>query len=467
MHPIYDWLVRRRMPLTYLHEIARYGISWLPNGKLKDNCEWALQRALFFVKTTNIKVVSNLGKCPNYTVFEIDSFLSPEECDRIVQIAKEKGVVDSTIIDDRGTRVLDLFTRKSKQTWLKDADDPMVAQVSQWVADITDLPVAHQEDLQVVSYPEGGYYNAHFDASFHPDVIPNMNRGCGPRLYTFLIYLNDDFEGGETDFPEAGVCVKPKKGKAILFQNIDNHQDLIPESMHAGCPVVNGTKWIANKWIRIWPFELATIANSLSAHNDKTKVYPRSLEMMKYNLYAYNSPCIKKQKLDQVDIIEMEGTCDVTDMNDADAHLTQVLAQVLPIPMNDKALHITSMRRLVDDCADVYGLPIIRLYLFTEDDGVIEFPYLKKVIECRKGKVVVVFTLDDTLLYNVAAVHRLTCDPSYVYTKSAMTLPTTFQTALDDPRAFVDRVRSCRCLDVDLKECKQENTQRIVYGYHR
>jgi hypothetical protein len=86
-----------------------------------------------------------------------------------------------------------------------------------------------------------------------------MNKGCGHRLYTFLIYLNDDFEGGGTDFPRMNLCIKPKKGKAILFQNIDERFDLIPESLHAGCPVTSGTKWVANKWIRVWPTEMMQI----------------------------------------------------------------------------------------------------------------------------------------------------------------------------------------------------------------
>jgi prolyl 4-hydroxylase len=69
-----------------------------------------------------------------------------------------------------------------------------------------------------------------------------------------LIYLNDDFEGGETDFILANRTIIPKKGKAILFYNVDINLTLIPESVHVGRKVRNGTKWIANKWIRVFPF---------------------------------------------------------------------------------------------------------------------------------------------------------------------------------------------------------------------
>ena len=73
----------------------------------------------------------------------------------------------------------------------------------------------------------------------------------GPRYLTVLFYLNDNFEGGETIFPKINKLVKPKKGKAIIFQNVDNNGVIITQALHGGEPVKNGEKWIANKWIKL------------------------------------------------------------------------------------------------------------------------------------------------------------------------------------------------------------------------
>ena len=57
---------------------------------------------------------------------------------------------------------------------------------------------------------------------------------CGPRILTFFLYLSDVEEGGETAFPSLGIKVKPKKGKAVLWPSVMDH-DLLqyePLSLH-------------------------------------------------------------------------------------------------------------------------------------------------------------------------------------------------------------------------------------------
>ena len=74
----------------------------------------------------------------------------------------------------------------------------------------------------------------------------------GGRKYTFLIYLNDIFEGGETDFPKVNVKVKPRKGAAVLFDNLEpNSRNIRDDALHAGLPPTGDEeKWIINVWIR-------------------------------------------------------------------------------------------------------------------------------------------------------------------------------------------------------------------------
>jgi len=101
------------------------------------------------------------------------------------------------------------------------------------------------EPLQVLRYRPGGEYRPHFDA------IPGFSN---QRVATMLVWLNDGFEGGETEFPEAGLKLRGAPGDAILFRNVaDGRRD--PVSAHSGLPVTSGEKWLASRWIRERPYE--------------------------------------------------------------------------------------------------------------------------------------------------------------------------------------------------------------------
>lgn len=77
----------------------------------------------------------------------------------------------------------------------------------------------------------------------------NADKG-GQRVGTFLIYLNDVAEGGETVFPKVGLSIVPKKGSAIYFHYANEQGQLDRLSVHSSLPVKKGEKWAAAKWIR-------------------------------------------------------------------------------------------------------------------------------------------------------------------------------------------------------------------------
>jgi prolyl 4-hydroxylase len=117
---------------------------------------------------------------------------------------------------------------------------------------LTGKPIEHQESLQIVKYEKEGHFIGHYDACFGTaDFCERLNSGIGPRYMTVLIYLNDDYKGGSTSFPRINQHITPEKGKAIIFYNVHKDGTLIYESFHQGNKIEDGTKWIANKWIRI------------------------------------------------------------------------------------------------------------------------------------------------------------------------------------------------------------------------
>ena len=109
----------------------------------------------------------------------------------------------------------------------------------------------HFEQLQVVRYEKGQQYKAHWDACYEDHKCVEFMKQGGQRYATFLLYLNDDFTGGETHFPLRNKKIIPEKGKAALFFNLDeNNIDKLENSKHAGLPPTSGIKWMCNVWIR-------------------------------------------------------------------------------------------------------------------------------------------------------------------------------------------------------------------------
>jgi prolyl 4-hydroxylase len=79
------------------------------------------------------------------------------------------------------------------------------------------------------------------------DGAPNQ------RFWTALIYLNDGYKGGETDFPRLDIRVEGAMGDALIFCSLDKAGRPDPLTEHAGLPVTSGTKWLATRWIRTSP----------------------------------------------------------------------------------------------------------------------------------------------------------------------------------------------------------------------
>ena len=81
---------------------------------------------------------------------------------------------------------------------------------------------------KVARYKPRGFFKLHTD---HLEAFNDLC--CGGRLGTLILYLNDDFRGGHTEFPRLGVSVEPVAGDAIYFHNVKVRVPSMPRSLHA------------------------------------------------------------------------------------------------------------------------------------------------------------------------------------------------------------------------------------------
>jgi hypothetical protein len=109
----------------------------------------------------------------------------------------------------------------------------------------TDFNITNFEIPQVQKYSVGQQFDEHYDF-FNVDgnyVTDN------DRIATMIVYLNDNFVGGETYFPKLDLSYVPKKGSAIFFE-YKYIEKINKYTRHAGLPVLDGEKWIITSWIR-------------------------------------------------------------------------------------------------------------------------------------------------------------------------------------------------------------------------
>jgi prolyl 4-hydroxylase len=122
------------------------------------------------------------------------------------------------------------------------------------IAAATGRPDAAMEVPKVLHYRPGETFAEHFDY-LNPDepAFAHELATRGQRTETFLIYLNDDYTGGETHFPELDLSHAGATGDALLFSNVDAEGKPDEATRHAGLPPTTGEKWLFSQWIREFP----------------------------------------------------------------------------------------------------------------------------------------------------------------------------------------------------------------------
>jgi len=113
------------------------------------------------------------------------------------------------------------------------------------------IPIGHMEGPTVLHYAPGEQITNHYD--FVNPRIPNYAAEIaerGQRIITFLIYLNEDYEGGETDFPQVGLRFRGGKRGGLVFANALPNGEPDLRMVHAGLPPRDNAKWLLSQFVR-------------------------------------------------------------------------------------------------------------------------------------------------------------------------------------------------------------------------
>ena len=178
----------------------------------------------------------------------IESFLDAQECAALIEWGVDR-LEPATVFDPELGRVELSSQRTGWHAKVARAYSPVVRMVETRTSRLVGLPDSHGELIDVIRYQIGQAYRPHWDW-FAPESSGGEQRiqRSGQRVTTVIMYLNDDLEGGATVFSRIGLTVRPRKGSALFFCNVDDQGRVSRLTLHEGAPVLAGEKWIATRW---------------------------------------------------------------------------------------------------------------------------------------------------------------------------------------------------------------------------
>ncbi|HEX5237250.1 MAG TPA: 2OG-Fe(II) oxygenase [Sphingomicrobium sp.] len=133
--------------------------------------------------------------------------------------------------------------------------DLVVAVLQERAARVSQVPIEYHEPPNAISYEPGQEFKPHVD--YVDPRVPEFRSELeylGQRTVTFVTYLNEDFEGAETQFLRANLKLRGRTGDSIVLLNV--HPDGQPDyaTIHCAPAPTRGRKWVLSQWIRNKPF---------------------------------------------------------------------------------------------------------------------------------------------------------------------------------------------------------------------
>ena len=203
-------------------------------------------------------------------IFTIPNFLTDDECDYLCNHI-ENNNTRSTVAGLGSEKSVYNEGRTSSTSTIPDSDPKFQIINNKMYAELG-VPSEYSEPTQGQIYLESQYFNYHNDY-FEGDSYTNHCLSSGQRTWTFMIYLNDVEEGGETEFPRIEQKILPKKGTAVVWKNSDGTGSENPASHHSGLAVVKGKKIIITKWFREKVYNSIEDERLATEYHNKNKKY--------------------------------------------------------------------------------------------------------------------------------------------------------------------------------------------------
>ena len=183
-------------------------------------------------------------------IFVVRDFLTARENEALIRLIDAERIPSQLLAPSS-----DPDFRTSESCNL-DPKAPIVRQVEAKIGELTGIDPVLGETIQGQRYAVGQQFKPHHDFFYDDQAYwERMRESGGQRTWTAMAFLNVPEEGGQTNFPAAGVKVTPRAGNLLIWNNMDSAGEPNPYSLHQGSPVLAGTKFVITKWHRERPWK--------------------------------------------------------------------------------------------------------------------------------------------------------------------------------------------------------------------
>lgn len=162
------------------------------------------------------------------SILEIPDFLSPVKCVELLARSEQLGFTEAAVALPGGAQLV----KAIRNNYRLEYPDAALAETL-WPRLRPLLPVEPDGARPLGLYAQFRFYRYDVGQRFNKHKDGSVQAGEARSRWTFLLYLNDDFEGGATEFEE--LVVTPRRGAALCFRH---------ELRHKGCPVAQGRKYV-------------------------------------------------------------------------------------------------------------------------------------------------------------------------------------------------------------------------------
>ncbi len=173
-------------------------------------------------------------------IWTIENFLSEQECNDLIELSENIGYTEAEVSLNSGATMMKNIRNNYRILY----QNEILAQ-KYWEI-LKNFSPLFIEDMHVIGLNEQfRFYKYELNQRFKRHIDGRFQRNdTEESRITFMIYLNDDFEGGETAFDNLKII--PKKGNALCF---------VHEQKHEGCPVVSGVKYVLRSDVMFKKFQ--------------------------------------------------------------------------------------------------------------------------------------------------------------------------------------------------------------------
>ena len=170
-------------------------------------------------------------------IYIVEDFFTKEECEKYIEFSEQNGFTKATIQTSKGLVVNANIRNNSRFSYDNyDFSEKLFEKMKEYLPDtfFSRKICGLNNRVHFYKYDVGQKFDWHMDGHYSPDAYTTS-------YFTFLVYLNDDFEGGNTSFDSVATddgyisfTVEPKVGTALFFYH---------KNIHIGEEITKGVKY--------------------------------------------------------------------------------------------------------------------------------------------------------------------------------------------------------------------------------